>query len=408
MIGRVLHCTIRYLQRLYKWYTDKKIRFSIRTGKVWIARIEAGEKLGEKILIFKEKTRERIELQDIYNFSYNGCYEVECPEIDVWLFKNVLNISDTDFVIFQDSRVFWQKYYAYNYSKNIVKDSAFVKEEDGILYYKKPHVTHSVECAFSLIGVFAHVWSHSLSEHYIKLSVLGDIVGLSKDRVTVLVPEYNDVQLKQIVYKELNKYDVDVLEVKKGEAVMVKQLYYMERPAFFTDHETAVEVGDNVQPKIVAETLKKQLVYPLVADLDATENIKLYLPRRGSYRSLKNNDEVENYFKSQGFVFLEPHKITLEEKVRLFNSAKVVVGPYSSAFSNLIFCKPGTKVLIMSNYYRAFESWLVMHKQHFGMNMLWVTGYDDKNADNPAHCCFNIPLERIKSASKELGIIDGE
>lgn len=406
MLGRVLRSIIRRLQNLNEWYNNLSLSYYLKTGKVKIAKIEEGNALGEKVLVFKEKTKERIELQNIYQFSYNGSYEVECPEIDVWLFKNVINIADTDFVIFQDNKVFWQKYYAYNYSKNIVRDQAFVKEVDGNLYYKNPKVVHYVKCAFSLIGVYANIWSHSLSEHYIKLSVLGDIVKLSKDRVTVLVPEYTDNQLKLIVYDEINKYDVDVLVVKEGEAVMVKQLYYMERPAFFTDHEIAVEIGDNIQPQIVADTLKSKLVAPLVKDLEITEHIKLYLPRRGSYRSLRNNKEVEEYFRSQGYYFLEPHKVTLEDKIKLFRSADSIVGPYSSAFSNIIFCQPGTKVLILSNYYRAFESWLVMHKQHFGINMLWVTGYDDKTAENPAHCSFSISLQKIVEAAKTLGIIN--
>ena len=314
--------------------------------------------------------------------------------------------SECIMVVLNENKVFWQKYYAYNYSKNIVSDKALIKEEDGFIYYNHPKVVHNVTCAFSLIGVFAHIWSHSLSEHYIKISVLGDIVKLAKERVTVLVPEYSDYQLKQIVYKELNKYDVDILVVKKAEAVMAKRLYYMERPAFFTDHEVAVEIGDNVQPQIIADILKKQLVTPLINEIKSSSRIKLYLPRRGAYRNLKNNDEVEAYFKKLGFVFLEPHKVSLEDKVKLFNSADVVVGPYSSAFSNLIFCKPGTKVLILSNYYRAFESWLVMHKQHFDIKMLWVTGYDDKTAGNPAHCNFMIPLEKIKAAAKFHGIIN--
>lgn len=378
----------------------------VKTGKIKSARIYHGDQLGEKVLVFKQETEERIELQDIYDFCRDGSFLVKCPEVDVWLFEDALCMADNDFVVLNNDRAFWQKYFAYNYSKNIVLDNALIKEEGGIIYYKVPKVVHNVDCAFSLIGVFAHIWSHSLSEHYIKLSVLGDIVRLSKEKVTVLVPDYSDDQLKQIVYKELNKYDVDVLVVKKDEALMTKRLYYMERPAFFTDHEVAVEIGDNFQPQIIADTLKKQLVTPLVNEIDCSSKIKLYLPRRGSYRSLKNNDEVEAYFKKQGFVFLEPHQVSLEEKVKLFNSADVVVGPYSSAFSNLIFCKPGTKVLILSNYYRAFESWLVMHKQHFGIDMLWVTGYDDKTAKNPAHCNFYIPLEKIIKAAQTHGIIN--
>ena len=403
----MLRRIIKGISRRIKLFWDGFVFSSkIKSGKIKYGTICQGDQLGDKVLVFKPETEERIELQDIFEFCREGSFLVKCPEIDVRLFKNALCMADNDFVVLNDNKVFWQKYYAYNYSKNIVLDNALIKEDEGILYYKVPQIIHNVNCAFSLIGVFAHIWSHSLSEHYIKLSVLGDIVRLSKDRVTVLVPDYTDEQLKEIVYKELNKYDVDVLIVKKEEAVFAKCLYYMERPAFFTDHEVAVEVGDNVQPKIVADIIKEQLVKPLVKDLEIKENIKLYLPRRGSYRSLKNNDEVEAFFKSQGFIFLEPHTVSLKEKVRLFRSAKTVVGPYSSAFSNLIFCRPGTKVLILSNYYRAFESWLVMHKQHFGINMLWVTGYDDKKASNPAHCCFYIPLDKITAAANVHGVLD--
>lgn len=391
----------QYLKRLHSTYKQRSFESKVRKGSIKAAEIVKSETIGEKVLCFKEATTERIEMQDIFGFCKNGSFEVECPEIDVWRFQNALCFSDSDFVISGD-KAYWQKYYAYNYAKNIVKDQYLAEEKNGVLYYKIPQIIHEVDCAFSLIGVFAHIWSHSLSEHYIKLSVLGDVVQKAKRKLTILVPDYNDEQLKQIVYKEINKYDIDVLVVKRGEAVHIKELYYMERPAFFTDHEVAVEVGDNVQPKIVADTLKEMLVKPLLAEVEESAPIKLYLPRRGSYRSLQNNDEVEKYFKEQGFYFLEPHKVTLEEKIKIFHSAETVVGPYSSAFSNIIFCKPGTKVLILSNFYRSFESWLVMHKQHFNLKMLWVTGYDDKKAANPAHCCFRISLDKIKAAYNTL------
>lgn len=406
MGDNVLNIFIRGFQKIHKWSNDCIIAIESKIGRVKIARIEKGNNLGEKVYVFKEKTIERVELQDIYQFSRNGSYEVEYPELDVWKFTNATVCSDSDFVAFDDGKAFWPKYYAHNYSKNIVRDKYLAKESNGLIYYRVPKVVHKVKSAFSLIGVHAHVWSHALSDYYTKLSVLDEVIDYSNDRITVLVPDYTDNQLKQIVYAELNKKDVDILIVKWNEAVKAETLFFIENPGFFTDHEIAVEVGDNIQPKIVADIIKEQLVTPAIHNLVNKTPIKLYLPRRGNYRTLTNNDEIEAFFKSQGFVFLEPHKITLEEKIQLFNSADVVVGPYSSAFSNLIFCNPGTKVLIMSNFYRAFESWLVMHKQHFGMDMLWVTGYDDKNAFNPAHCNYTISLQKVIDAAKYKGIVE--
>ena len=391
-------------RRISNIWLNFKFKYNLKIGSIKQAQIERGIKLGEIVSVFKPETEEIVELQDIYGFCQEGQFTVKCPEIDVWKFQDALCFTDTDFVVLND-KAFWQKYYAYNYSHSFVLDKAFVKEENGYIFYKTPKKIHEVNCGFSLIGVFAHVWSHSLSEYYIKLSVLDNIVRDSSSRITVMVPNYTDQQLKQIVYHELNKYDIDILVVNKGEAVKCKTLYYMERPAFFTDHEYAVSIGDSMQPKIVADTLKSMLVEPMVKDCPNDAPIKLYLPRRGAYRALTNNDEVEVFFKQQGFVFLEPHKITLEEKIRIFRSAEVIVGPYSSAFSNLIFCKANTKVLLLSNFYRAFESWLVMHKQHFNIDMLCVTGFDDKKAHNPAHCCFWIPLEKIKAAAVAHGIL---
>ena len=116
--------------------------------------------------------------------------------------------------------------------------------------------------------------------------------------------------------------------------------------------------------------------------------------------------EVEDFFRKEGYYFLEaPHKLSLKEKVRLFNSAEAIAGPYGSAFSNILFCKPKTKILVLSNYNRIFESWLSMHKKYFNLDMLWVTGFDDKTATNPSHCSFYMPLQKIKEAAKYLGIV---
>ena len=230
----------------------------------------------------------------------------------------------------------------------------------------------------------------------------------AKCRVAILVPNYKDDQLKEVIYKEINKYtNVEIIIVNENEAVRTPIAYYVERPCKFTDHEDYVEIGDSVQPKIVSDIIKQNLVNPYLSSLSGlgtTPKYKLYLSRKnGKYRNLTNNDEVEQYFKDRGYFIFEPHTVSLEEKIRIFNNAEVIVGPFSSAFSNMIFSKFGTKVLMFTNYNRAFESWLCMHEQYFGMDMLLVTG-QDTNTGNLAHCSYYIPLEKIERACKYHGI----
>ena len=377
-------------------------------GRIKKSKIVEASSEGEKVSIFKPQTLETVEMNRVYGFIESGSFTVEYPEIALWKFRNASVVGRTDYVFLKSGNVFWKKYFAYNYSKNIPLDRLFVKEQDGILFYKRPAKSIHVPVAFSLLGVHSQIWSHSLSEFFPKIAVLGDAIKDAKEKIAVLVPDYHDSQLRQVFYDELSKYPVQVIPVEDGVRVNVDVLYYMERPTTFTDHELSVEIGDDVQPEIIADYLKKVLVKPRIEHLQTNPKYsKLYLPRRGFGRQMDNEEQVEQFFREKGYYFLEePHKLSLEEKVEVFYSADIIVGPFGSAFSNILFCRPNTKVLLFSNFSRTYEAWLCMHQMYFGIDALWVTGYDDKNASVLSHCSYTIPLNRIIAAATKLGILD--
>lgn len=410
--------TLKYLNPIYlckgtysrirKVYGQALFRIKSRAGKIKCATIVNAQTRGTKIHVFKEETIEKVPINKVFGFIVDGSFSVNYPEIDLWKFENATVIEGADYVFLENYQVFWKKYFAYNYSKNVPLDSLFIKEEDGVLFYQKPKKTQHVGVAFSLLGVHNQIWSHSLSEYYPKIFELKYALDDCGARISVLVPNYSDKQLKEIVYDELSKYNnIEIIQVEKETAVEADILYYMERPTTFTDHENSVSLGDDVQPKRVADILKEKLVAPRLKGIDKNEHIKLFLPRRGFGRNIKNYAEVEDYFRKQGFVFMDyPHRMTLEEKIRMFHSADVIVGPFGSAFSNIIFCRPKTKMLLFSNYNRHFEAWLCMHQMYFDIDALWVTGYDDKTAYNKSHSSYYIPLDKIVAAAKFHGIID--
>ena len=71
---------------------------------------------------------------------------------------------------------------------------------------------------------------------------------------------------------------------------------------------------------------------------------KLYLSRSGR-RKVKNEAEVREVLKEFGFEILEDISRTVEEQIRLFAEAEIVVGPHGAGFTNLLWCQPGTKVM---------------------------------------------------------------
>ena len=46
-----------------------------------------------------------------------------------------------------------------------------------------------------------------------------------------------------------------------------------------------------------------------------------------------------------GFSIHETGKMSFFEQIYLFNNAKVIVGAHGAAFTNLVFCKPKTKII---------------------------------------------------------------
>jgi|GEM_PF-5118524 len=76
----------------------------------------------------------------------------------------------------------------------------------------------------------------------------------------------------------------------------------------------------------------------------------LYLGRRGNLRrALLNEDDIEQDAVALGFRVVYPAEMTIAEQVSLFAMARGVAGPEGAAFTNTMFCKPGTRILSILN-----------------------------------------------------------
>jgi capsular polysaccharide biosynthesis protein len=153
-----------------------------------------------------------------------------------------------------------------------------------------------------------------------------------------------------------------------------------------------------ITPAYVAQQMKQYFV-PKYEEKGAS-GVKLYITRHGQWRNMTNNNEVETYFESIGFQVIEAHKLDYDTKIQLFQNATEIVGPYSSGFANLVFCRPNTKVLVFSNIQRTLENFLAFYVQNFQLDAMYVTGYDEMPSDPDSP--FTISLERIQPAYEEL------
>ena len=84
-------------------------------------------------------------------------------------------------------------------------------------------------------------------------------------------------------------------------------------------------------------------------------NKKIFLDRS---QSIYNHCQIENpndltiLIKKNNFGIYRPEKIPFKKQIFLFKNASVIIGAHGAAFTNIIFCKPNTKIIeiIPSNH----------------------------------------------------------
>ena len=74
---------------------------------------------------------------------------------------------------------------------------------------------------------------------------------------------------------------------------------------------------------------------------------KIYISRKDatSLRYIINEKEVDNALKNKGFSNLTMSDYTFKDQVALFHNAEVVIGLHGAGFTNIIFSKPGCKII---------------------------------------------------------------
>ncbi len=62
-------------------------------------------------------------------------------------------------------------------------------------------------------------------------------------------------------------------------------------------------------------------------------------------RNLLNRAEMIEALKTLGFVAVQPEKLSFDEQALTFAEAEIVVCEFGAAMANVMFCRPGTKVI---------------------------------------------------------------
>lgn len=133
------------------------------------------------------------------------------------------------------------------------------------------------------------------------------------------------------------------------------------------------------------------------SNASSSENKKIFLSRKSGKGRPYNESDVWNVIKDFDYKSIDTATMSIKGQIQMFSEANYIVAASGAALTNIIFCKPRTKVLVLysirdsSNFYSTLAEILNIDLQYYiGIPK------DPTNIHTP----FTIPIENFRNAMK--------
>ena len=157
--------------------------------------------------------------------------------------------------------------------------------------------------------------------------------------------------------KKFQNETLDLLNIPKQKRLSSEKFRHIKSKELIVTDHPVVTTGDataDIQniPSWILLWLKNSFIKE-----NNFNGKKIYIDRNDSSidnsakRLLSNETEIKKYLEDNDFISVKLQEYKFFEQVQLFQSAKCVVGLHGGGFANIIFCKPGTKVIELRSSY---------------------------------------------------------
>ncbi len=277
-----------------------------------------------------------------FELSQQKEYIYNCPYIYIAKLYNVVCIGGSDLILKGNVLLFDEYdrndtdrvYFKSGPIKKIRKNNYFMVETSNDII--------EVEKAINLCG-FA-----STNYYHFTIEILSRIGYVDKypeyDDYTILIDErsQNYLQMREMLETFCTNRNVQL--ISEGQKVLVHHLVQPSKNTWLPlnlKKRNDARISDNLIAKSALDNIRSK-VKPYFCEQG---NEKIYLSRKNTnQRRIVNEDQVIDLFKKAGFTIVYTENLNYFEQIKLFSSAKCIVGPTGAALTNLVYCHSGTVV----------------------------------------------------------------
>ena len=327
-----------------------------------------------------------------------------------WLavIKDVKCFADSDLIITNDGYSLYEakdyqtisKYGEYTYNPILCDTQKYCKI--------RRRQSINVDKAFLLEGLWSWNWYHFVMQILPKIKY----VSLLPKDVPILVGGHlqGDNNFSEIFRIFLSKYgkDREVIYMQYGYMYCVKQLYTSSLQTLIIP-----DIKKNVKGGLRAEwCLYKQSTIAFIRNTLLSEKCilndcsqKIYISRKNaSMRRRFNEKEIINMLKDYGYLIISPEEYSVAEQVSIFNKAKCIIAASGAGLTNLLFCQPECKVIIINNYRQTVGIFNTIATV-VGANVISVNANDYEMMGDNLQDSFTISPEKLLGAMSQMDML---
>ncbi len=164
-----------------------------------------------------------------------------------------------------------------------------------------------------------------------------------------------DYFLLPSLLKQFQKETLDSLNIPEYKRISSEKFRHIQaKELIMTDHPVMLSGNATKDilniPGWISLWLRNTFLNQTIIDNKKTKN-KIYIDRNDTnsnllpQRIIINEEEIKKYLLDKNFTIVKLHETKFINQINLFYDAECVIGLHGGGFGNIVFCKPGTKII---------------------------------------------------------------
>ena len=225
-----------------------------------------------------------------------------------------------------------------------------------VLQLRRSYPSH-VQRGAHLMHEYAGNYFHMVAELLPRL-LAAEELGLDPS-LPLLVQSELHPNLRQLI-EILNERDRQIIPLDNRKIYTAHELHFISDVASIQDvYERPRLPEETVLHQRLTRRVAERVIAALAPEPPPNPWRRIYVRRGNYYRAPLNEQLVEEFLLNEGFELVLVDGLSLAAQVILFRQAAVVVAPTGAAVTNVLWCRPGTRVCVISAQHDAMplEVW---------------------------------------------------